>query len=209
MAPMSEYDQYFGGESGAAAKAKASMIEQYGQEKGESVFYATVNEKKGRIELPTDHCPKCDYGHVTSSYESAETVRYECYRCAHAWQVHESNEGTDLGEDSRAWLNESSFQDDIGFDPRALAMASSGQGRNIQDIAKKDPRLAEIRERLNANKTAGAKFSPREQREFIDEDGVARNADRLNLDGTHYESAFDNSKARPDRVDDNYIGMGL
>lgn len=159
--------------------------------------------------LPTDHCPKCEYGHVTSSYESAETVRYECYRCAHAWQVTESDEDSALGEDSRAWLNESSIQDDIGFDPRALAMASSGQGRNIGDIAKKDPRLAEIRERLNANKTAGAKFSPREQRAFIDEDGVARNADRLNLDGTHYESAFDNSKARPDRVNDNYLGLGL
>jgi hypothetical protein len=158
--------------------------------------------------LPTDHCPKCQYGHVTSSYTTPETVHYECYRCAHAWEIDDPDEGSELAPETRTWLREdSSGYDEIGFDPRALAMASAGQGRNIQDIAKRDPRHAEIRERLNKN--AGAKFSPREQREFIDEDGVARNSDRLNLDGTHYESAFDNSKARPDRVNDHYIGLGL
>lgn len=46
FAPLSEYDKYFGGKPGAAAKAKASMIEEYGEEKGESVFYATINKKR-------------------------------------------------------------------------------------------------------------------------------------------------------------------
>lgn len=265
MAPMSEYDQYFGGESGAAAKAKAAMIEQYGQKKGEEVFYATVNKKKGgsmdplfkRIGLPycdicgephatelhdeiqiekqhrhpgtgyeadpaaaaaanvptivasTDQCPKCEYGHVTSSYLSPELIQYECFRCAHQWKISDVDEGTDLAPESREWLRGSDDEEgEVLFDPRALAMASAGQGRNIRDIARRDPRHAEIRDRLNKN--AGAKFSPREQKGFIDEEGVARNADRLNLDGTHYiESAFDNTKARPDRVNDNYLGLGL
>lgn len=35
-------------------------------------------------------------------------------------------------------------------------------------------------------KVAGKNFSPREQREFIDESGTARNLDRLDLEGTHY-----------------------
>jgi len=35
-------------------------------------------------------------------------------------------------------------------------------------------------------KLAGKDFSPREQREFITEEGEARNLDKLDLDGTHY-----------------------
>jgi hypothetical protein len=113
---------------------------------------------------------------------------------------------------SRDWLNEDG---DEGFNfDRVVAfeVAKGTRGRNIRDIADKDPRAQAIKERLDANaveRTAGAKFSPREQKEFIDEDGVARNADRLNLDGTHYVSAFDNSKANPDKVDDRYLGLGL
>jgi hypothetical protein len=40
-------------------------------------------------------------------------------------------------------------------------------------------------------RTAGAKFTPFEQRDFIDEQGVARNSDKLDLTGTHYEEAPD------------------
>lgn len=42
-APKSDYDKYFGG---SAEKAYREMIEQYGKEKGEEIFYATVNKKK-------------------------------------------------------------------------------------------------------------------------------------------------------------------
>lgn len=180
------------------------------QPHGDFPLHAKVAEQAPHSEtLPIDKCPKCDYGHVTSSYLNPETVQYECFRCANQWVVKDVDEDVTLDEDSRAWLNGGDDDSDpIGFDPRALAMSSVGQGRNIHDIAKKDPRLAEIRERLNKN--AGAKFSPREQKKFIDEEGTARNADLLDLEGTHYvESGFDNSKARPDRVNDNYLGLGL
>jgi hypothetical protein len=40
-------------------------------------------------------------------------------------------------------------------------------------------------------KTAGADFSPREQREFINESGTARNLERLDLSGTHYTTQDD------------------
>lgn len=214
FAPMSEYDQYFGGESGAAAKAKAAMIKQYGEKKGEEVFYATVNKKKSSEELPTDHCPECDYGHVTSNYNSPTEIQYECFRCAHRWKVAEDSEDGVGNEDSRSWLNEDDGPGSFNFDRVVgIESAKGGKGRNIRDIAANDPRNQEIHNRLEANRanrTAGAKFSPREQKEFIDEDGVARNSDRLSLDGTHYvESAFDLSKANPDKVDENYIGLGL
>jgi DNA-directed RNA polymerase subunit RPC12/RpoP len=157
---------------------------------------------------PTDHCPECDYKHVTSNYTSPTEVEYECFRCAHKWKIADVDEDHELNPEARNWLHEDDTED-FNFDRVAeFAKHTGGQGRNIRDIAKRDPRNAEIRERLNKN--AGAKFSPREQKEFIDEDGVARNADRLSLDGTHYvESAFDNTKARPDRVNDNYLGLGL
>lgn len=37
--------------------------------------------------------------------------------------------------------------------------------------------------------TAGKKFTPMEQREFIDEPGVARNSDKLDLENTHYNES--------------------
>jgi len=49
FAPISEYDKYFGG-AGAAKKAHDSMIDQYGEEKGKEVFYATMNKKKNQHE---------------------------------------------------------------------------------------------------------------------------------------------------------------
>lgn len=45
------------------------------------------------------------------------------------------------------------------------------------------------------DKTAGADYSPREQREFIHEQGAARNLDRLKLEGTHYPQEDDLSDA--------------
>jgi hypothetical protein len=46
--PIAQYDAAFGGKRGAAAKAKASMIKQYGLKKGTEVFYATVNRRRNR-----------------------------------------------------------------------------------------------------------------------------------------------------------------
>lgn len=43
--PMSKYDKHFGGKGGAA-KAHAAMVKEYGTEKGEQVFYATMNKMK-------------------------------------------------------------------------------------------------------------------------------------------------------------------
>jgi hypothetical protein len=45
--PTAKYDKFFSGKPGSAAKAKASMAKQYGHEKGEKVFYATKNKRKG------------------------------------------------------------------------------------------------------------------------------------------------------------------
>jgi len=44
--PISDYDRYFGGQPGAAQKAKTAMCKQYGEKRGTQVFYATVNSHK-------------------------------------------------------------------------------------------------------------------------------------------------------------------
>lgn len=44
--PISKYNKYFGGKEGSAAKAKSAMQQEYGEKKGESVFYATKNKNK-------------------------------------------------------------------------------------------------------------------------------------------------------------------
>jgi hypothetical protein len=44
--PLSNYDSVFGGKSGSAAEAHAAMVRQYGKEKGDRVFYSTVNKRK-------------------------------------------------------------------------------------------------------------------------------------------------------------------
>lgn len=45
--PLSKYNKEFGGKPGAAAKAHAAMVKEYGAKKGERVFYATKNKHKG------------------------------------------------------------------------------------------------------------------------------------------------------------------
>lgn len=47
--PLSRYNKAFGGGKGSAEKAHAAMVEEYGQKKGEAVFYATVNKKRPGI----------------------------------------------------------------------------------------------------------------------------------------------------------------
>jgi hypothetical protein len=44
--PLRQYDKYFGGEPGAAAKAKANMQATYGRKDGEYVFYSTIAKKR-------------------------------------------------------------------------------------------------------------------------------------------------------------------
>ena len=47
--PLSKYNTAFGGKPGAAAKAHAAMVKEYGEKKGEQVFYATKNKRGGNF----------------------------------------------------------------------------------------------------------------------------------------------------------------
>lgn len=239
VAKISEYDKYFGDEKGSAAKAKKNMIDEYGDERGEEVFYATVNAKKKQaatIEIERqnhiaentsahapvsrqpeeDVCPKCASMHVSSELSSATTSFHECFKCGHGWETKEEDFYVE-GAVDRDWvLSDSGPGGDDFFAEmeRHKAMRSAGQGsRNIHDIAVRDERSQAIKEMLDAEamaRTAGKKFTPREQREFIEEKGNARNAEKLELSGTHYVTRYDGTgKANGENVEDAHLFMGL
>ncbi len=46
--PLSNYNNYFGGKKGSAEKAHSAMKKEYGEKKGDKVFYATKNKRKSR-----------------------------------------------------------------------------------------------------------------------------------------------------------------
>jgi len=72
--PISEYDKYFGG-TGAAKKAHDSMIDQYGEEKGKEVFYATMNKKKNKKEKKSYMDETKPQITKTRAPESVDTLR--------------------------------------------------------------------------------------------------------------------------------------
>lgn len=44
--PLSKYNRHFGGKRESASKALANMKREYGDAKGTSVFYATVQKRR-------------------------------------------------------------------------------------------------------------------------------------------------------------------
>jgi hypothetical protein len=117
----------------------------------------------------------------------------------------EHEAGVDL-----SWINEDDGAED--FSPRMREMKGA-QSRDLKSIARKDTRLQAVHSYLDeekARKTAGKNFTQREQRELIDEDGVARNSDMLDLDGTHYDQRdFFDPKANSENVPDSHLFLGL
>jgi hypothetical protein len=159
-------------------------------------------------------CPRCGHREFTSSMITAEATEHSCYRCGHDWVTEEKGLEREAGIDLE-WLNEDDDAEDLS--PRRAEMSRAAvQSRNISDIAEKDERLRAVREHLQNEKdervqrVAGKHFSPREQRELIDEDGMARNSDMLDLEGTHYRVRDDyESKTNPERVRDSDLFLGI
>ena len=108
-------------------------------------------------------------------------------------------------------------EDAEDFTQRSRDMQRAGQqSRSLAEVAEKDDRLRATREYLSREgaarqeRLAGKHFTPREQRELIDEDGFARNSDMLDLEGTHYKVRDDyESKTNPERVRDADLFLGI
>jgi hypothetical protein len=166
-------------------------------------------------------CPRCGHREFTSAMITAEATEHSCFRCGHDWVTEEKVEkfGSGQGEDwtnpSADWLNEDDNADDLS--PRHAGMMQAGQqSRNLGDIAEKDDRLRAVKEYLQSEKVAhterlaGKNFTRKEQRELIDEDGVARNSGLLDLANTHYKIRDDyESKTNPERVRDADLFLGM
>jgi DNA-directed RNA polymerase subunit M/transcription elongation factor TFIIS len=165
------------------------------------------------VEPQDDNCPKCSSTHLTSSMSSPDTEFHECYKCGHGWETRDSFAGREAS--SAAWLLEDSGpggDDFFSQMERHQDKRQGGASRSLTEIAQRDDRLQAIKHKLDVNaeaRTSGKKFSPREQREFIDEDGTARNADKLELEGTHYHTRYLGPKANGENVRDADLFLGL
>lgn len=165
------------------------------------------------VETPDeDHCPRCSNLHISSEMSSPTTVFHECFKCGHGWETKEQDY-LDHNTASREWINtDSGPADDFDFDKVGKM---GGSARNLAEIAERDTRGQQIKAALDTAaeermKIAGKHYTPREQREFIDEQGVARNADKLDLEGTHYKShRYLGDKANGMNVDDSHLFLGL
>lgn len=174
-------------------------------------------QPQGSVTMPDDHCPKCASEHITSSMSSATSTYHECYKCSHNWETKEEAYEAE-GAQRRAWLMTSTGgeQDDFwaGYDrARKMGESTDTGSRSLASAAARDPRLREVSERLDANKMsreAGKKFTPYEQRQLIDERGTARNADIMDLEGTHYQShRYLGEKANGANVDEAELFLGI
>lgn len=169
-------------------------------------------------------CPRCGRMEFTSSMISPEATEHNCFRCGHDWVTEERPDehlgGTAQRENwtnpSAEWLNEDEDAEDFLTPRRADMARQQVQSRSLGDIAERDDRLRATREYLaregveRQERLAGKHFSPREQRELIDEDGFARNSDMLDLEGTHYTGRDDyESKTNPERVRDSDLFLGI
>lgn len=128
----------------------------------------------------------------------AEEVRPEPPKEA-AWLL----EGTNISAVPAPWENE---LPDLTGGSLEQIVAGEPQGTDRDWLVADLPR------------TAGAKFSPSEQRTFIEEQGEARNLDRLDLEDTHYKTRETSvyvagrneyRHARPDTAPDDHLVFGL
>lgn len=105
---------------------------------------------------------------------------------------------SEFGIDSRSELTHQEV------DMEGITFESFDPAKDDQDIPEEDAIYNEatsgdetdLTDTHVFSKAAGASYSPSEQREFINEPGVARNSDKLDLSNTHY---------RTDAEDDDFI----
>lgn len=170
---------------------------------------------RASVQHDEDDCPRCGKREFTSSMITPEATEHDCYRCGHSWVTEEKQMEFQAGI-NLDWLNEDDDAEDFLGGRREGMMRAAVQSRSLGSIAEKDSRLRSISDHLSQEKEArmqreaGKRFTPKEQRTLIDEDGVARNSDMLDLAGTHYKTRDDfESKTNPERVRDSDLFLGI
>jgi hypothetical protein len=199
---------------GSAAPGNA-QVPPSGQTTDEQAASEPQMATHSRVEHDPD-CPRCGHMEYTSSMISAEATEHNCFRCGHDWVTEEEGMEHQAGVDLSYLMEDEDAEDFLSPRRADMARQAGGQSRSLSDIAGKDERLRAVREHLTRNgaerqeRLAGKHFSPREQRELIDEDGIARNSDLLELEGTHYTGRYDESgKANGENVRDADLFLGI
>jgi predicted nucleic acid-binding Zn-ribbon protein len=167
--------------------------------------------------LTEDMCHKCGNTWIEHTAATETRTMHECARCLTVWETEKDDYAREAQVDL-SWINDSGPGGTDWFSEydsirQGASMEQGLKSRSLSDAAAKDFRNQEIRQRLDANaqeRTAGRRFSPGEQRALINEHGHARNADMLDLTGTHYETRYDpTGKANGENVPESHLFMGL
>ena len=197
---------------GSAAPGNA-QVPPSGQTTDEQAASEPQMATHSKVEHDPD-CPRCGHMEYTSSMITPEATEHNCFRCGHDWVTEEAPMEYEAGVDLSYIMEDEDAED---FTQRSRDMQRAGQqSRSLAEVAEKDDRLRATREYLSREgaarqeRLAGKHFTPREQRELIDEDGFARNSDMLDLEGTHYKVRDDyESKTNPERVRDADLFLGI
>lgn len=214
-----EHSDVTGGDLGTTARIVAAHMnedpEYYNKLISVGLAKPQPEEHEASVELSDSACPNCSSEHISSTMSSPTTNFHECYKCGNYWETKEEDFSVD-GSRAAAWILEDSGPggDDFfaEFERHRAMRESGGVSRNLSDIAQRDPRYQEIKHRLDdqaMQREAGKRFTPKEQREFIDERGIARNKDKLDLANTHYESHRYLENANGENVNEAELFLGF
>ncbi len=139
--------------------------------------------------LPTPNCPYC--GLNALQYRGEPSLgplhpdgAYDCANCHNTVSPEEMQAKlTGTPTPNEPWNNEDPLEQQFNQPPVDHPLGATGS-TNDEPHLEADNWLAQ-----EIVKEGGAKFTPYEQRDFIDESGMARNSDKLDLMGTHYEAS--------------------
>lgn len=140
---------------------------------------------------------------------------YECANCFNSIEPHEmADKLTGTPQENEPWNNADPLEQQYQTPATEHPLGAHTGAMDSHEIALDDPAVAAFFEddptpvaaheaastsedtgpdwlMEGVSRTAGASMTPWEQRDYIDEVGDARNSDKLNLQGTHYEMGDD------------------
>jgi hypothetical protein len=173
---------------------------------GYGINHDRYGHKQATPDSLSPRCPKCNSGTTGIASEDGDI---QCHACGNVFSapilkdpkvskmfLHQCPAGHPFGSRHRTASNLQCPECGSALDP------VTGLGEGVEERAfpqqdhpnpsaftSEDPAISPQQQTTPIQPqahTAGAKYTPMEQREFINESGTARNRDKLQLEGTHY-----------------------
>lgn len=133
-------------------------------------------------------CPRCQEPVVQPAGTTPNGDKYTCGKCGNWWVSSPTGmTSTDPASIGITADSKYRFWDEQGSPKIECGECAHLQNPGTYVCERCGTPISDERLMAHPQKTAGKDYTMMEQREFIDEQGEARNRDKLNLSGTHYE----------------------